>query len=89
MNKTLIAMGLLALAAAGCATSQELERKSRYHHAQAQAAADLGDYEEAEEQMEKARKYHAKAVDKAMDEGGQVVVPLPEPAPAPTVPPQP
>lgn len=62
-----------------CATSQQLESKSRTHLAQANAAVSIGDYQRAANEKEKAAKYHRKAVEKAVGEGSTstVIVPVP------------
>lgn len=82
-----IVMGgcLLALGAAGCASSTQLENKSRIHQVRADAAAEARDYEVAAREEEKARELHEKAVKKAYKEGkaGQVLVPSDVPYPPP------
>lgn len=83
-----IAGCLLALGAAGCASSTQLEDKARVHQLRADAAAQSQDYEKAAEEQEKAQRLHEKAVERAYKEGkaGEVVVPSDVPYPPPPPP---
>ncbi len=82
----MMGLGLLALAAIGCASSTELEDKSRIHTLRADAAASSRDYQLAAREQEKARELHAKAVNKAYKEGRTLEVPVPSDVPATPVP---
>ncbi len=80
-----IGLGLLVAAAFGCASSTELENKSRVHSLRADAAASARDYGTAAREKQEAERLHAKAVKKAYKEGttvtDTVVVPSDVPAP--------
>lgn len=77
-----IGLGLLIVGAIGCASSTELENKSRVHSLRADAAASGRDYQAAAREQEKARELHAKAVDKAYKEGRTIDVTVPADVPA-------
>jgi hypothetical protein len=70
MRRTLVTLGLLALAATGCVHSSEVARRAQYHERQAHAAARAGDYRRAAEeqreairlrQMEEEKRFHETA----------------------------
>lgn len=77
-----IGLGLLVAGAIGCASSTELEDKSRVHSLRADAAASARDYQVAAREQEKARELHAKAVNKAYKEGRTIDVTVPADVPA-------
>ena len=77
-----LGLGLLVVGAIGCASSTELENKSRIHTLRADAAASARDYEVAAREQEKARDLHAKAVEKAYKEGRTLDVAVPSDVPA-------
>lgn len=79
-----IGLGLiLAAGLVGCASSTELEEKSRVHSLRADAAAQSRDYQRAAHEQHEAAELHEKAVHKAYKEGraSEVVVPSAVPAP--------
>jgi hypothetical protein len=67
----------------GCASSSELEEKSRVHSLKADAAAQQRNYAKAAKEQQEAQELHAKAVERAYKEGtaNQLVVPSDLPAP--------
>ena len=75
-------LALLVLGFVGCASSTELENRSRIHTLRADAAASARDYQVAAREQEKARDLHAKAVEKAYKEGTTVGVAVPADVPA-------
>ncbi|HEX6838054.1 MAG TPA: hypothetical protein VF334_15860 [Polyangia bacterium] len=77
-----IGLGLLIVGAIGCASSTELEDKSRVHTLRADAAASARDYQLAAREQDKARELHAKAVNKAYKEGRAIDVAVPSDVPA-------
>ena len=77
-----IGLCLLVAGAVGCASSTELENKSRIHSLRADAAASARDYEVAAKEQDKARDLHAKAVEKAYKEGRATEVEVPADVPA-------
>ena len=77
-----IGLGLLIVGAIGCASSTELEDKSRVHTLRADAAASARDYQLAAREQDKARELHAKAVNKAYKEGRTIDVAVPSDVPA-------
>jgi hypothetical protein len=77
-----IGLGLLIVGAIGCASSTELEDKSRVHTLRADAAASARDYQLAAREQDKARELHAKAVEKAYKEGRTIDVTVPADVPA-------
>ena len=77
-----IGMGLLCLGFFGCASSTELENKSRVHTMRADAAAGVRDYDTAAQEKHKAEELHAKAVKKAYGEGRTDDVTVPADVPA-------
>ncbi len=78
-----IGLGLIIVGLFGCASSTELEEKSRVHALRADAAAQARDYGRAAHEQEEAQELHEKAVKKAYKEGraGEVVVPSAVPGP--------
>jgi hypothetical protein len=81
-----IALGLLVAGLFGCASSSELENKSREHSLRADAAAQRRDYNAAAHEQQEARELHAKAVERAAKEGNTNQIPLPSDIPAPQQP---
>lgn len=91
MNKFVImtcVTGLLSASAAGCgASAAEEQRRAMGHQYKADQAAQQGQYGVACIEQRKAQEAHAKAVEKAMDEG-QPIPPQPvQGAPPPQPPP--
>jgi len=77
-----IGLSLLVLGFFGCASSTELENKSRVHTMRADAAAQSRDYDTAAQEKHKAEELHAKAVKKAYKEGATNDVEVPSDVPA-------
>ena len=77
-----IGLGLLVLGFVGCASSTELENKSRVHTMRADAAASVRDYDTASREKHEAEELHAKAVSKAAREGRTDDVTVPADVPA-------
>jgi hypothetical protein len=79
-------LGLVVVGFFGCASSAELENKSREHSLRADAAAQQRDYNRAAHEQAEARELHGKAVERAAKEGNTNQIPLPSEIPAPAAP---
>jgi hypothetical protein len=86
MRRLALALGLLAMAGSGCATSGEIERKAQRHEARADRAASMRDYQRAAKEQREAERLHQKAAAKAYEEGEPPPV-TPAPSPSVVVPP--
>jgi len=77
MRLAIVGVGLLAIAAASCASSTKLENEARIHSLRADAAAQSRDYNLAAQEKQEAQRLHEKAVEKALKEGkgGNITVP--------------
>lgn len=89
MKLGMVGVGLLALSAFGCASSQKLEDEARVHQLRADAAASRRDYTVAAEEQHEAAALHEKAVKRAYKEGNAQQVTVPSAVPPPNLPPQP
>jgi hypothetical protein len=76
-----IGLGLLVMGFFGCASSTELENKSRVHTMRADAAASVRDYNTAAQEKQQAEELHAKAVKRAYKEGATNDVTVPSDVP--------
>ncbi|HEY2744211.1 MAG TPA: hypothetical protein VGL86_06300 [Polyangia bacterium] len=77
-----IGLALLVCGFFGCASSTELENKSRVHTMRADAAASVRDYDTASREKHEAEDLHAKAVKKSYKEGRTDDVEVPSDVPA-------
>jgi outer membrane murein-binding lipoprotein Lpp len=78
-----IGLGLVVAGFFGCASSTDLENKSRVHTMRADAAASVRDYNTAASEKQRAEELHAKAVKRAYKEGVTNEVTVPSDVPAP------
>jgi hypothetical protein len=76
-----IGLGLVVAGLFGCASSTELENKSRVHTLRADAAASVRDYDTAAREKHEAEELHAKAVNKSYKEGRTSDVQVPSDVP--------
>lgn len=76
-----IGLGLIVAGLFGCASSTELENKSRVHTMRADAAASVRDYDTAAREKHEAEELHAKAVNKSYKEGRTDDVQVPSDVP--------
>ena len=77
-----IGLSLLVVGLFGCASSTDLENRSRVHTMRADAAAQVRDYNTAASEKQRAEELHAKAVKRAYKEGVTNDVTVPSDVPA-------
>ncbi len=85
MIRSLLFAGAVALAAAGCASSNKTERSAESHEQRARQAAAYGEYDRAAAEKHEADRLHEKAARERIEEDEAPAIP-PAPPPAPMAP---